>query len=112
MPVEPAHDGDRATAGAGRAVLARVFWLCACANIALTLTWIWFFRVDPMPYVALFELFLLGLLIVIGAIAVVAALIRNGVAYGIGLALLALPLMYFIPLSLAALTNAIGRAFY
>ena len=65
-----------------------------------------------MPFGAAAELFLLGLLGVLGAITVIAALIRNGVAYGIGLALLVWPLLYFGTLFLAELKDAGVRAFH
>jgi len=52
-------------------------------------------RVNPMPFGAAAELFLLGFLGVLGAITVIVAFIRNGVAYGIGLALAVVPPLYF-----------------
>jgi hypothetical protein len=94
MPVEPgsgrsARDGSGVTADTARAIsMANVFWIVACADIVLILVQIVIIRANPMRFGAAAELFLLGLLGVLGAITVIAALIRNGVAYGIGLALL------------------------
>jgi hypothetical protein len=118
MPIEPesgrsVRDGGGVTADAARAIsMAHVFWFVACADIVLILAQIAIIRTNPMPFGAVAELFLLGLLGVLGAITVIAALIRNGVAYGIGLALLIWPLLYFGALLLAELKNAAVSALH
>ena len=109
MPVEPesgrsAGEGSSVTAGTRHAIsMAHVFWIVACVDIVLVLALIAIIRTNPMPFGAVAELFLLGSLGVLGAVAVIVAFVRNGVAYGIGLALLVLPLLYFGTLFLAGL---------
>ena len=110
MPVEP-DSGRSAAYRIGVAIsMARVFWIVACADIVVILAAIVMIRADPMPYAALFELLLLGLLGVLGAITVVVAFFRNDAAHGIGLALLVCPQLYFGEVVLGGLKDAALRA--
>jgi hypothetical protein len=76
--------------------LARLFWIVACADALLVLAALAkVLSGSPSRYDVLVALILLAILGLVGVIAGVVALIRRGVAYGIGLALLAAsPLMF------------------
>ena len=113
MTAEPetgrsADNGIGATADSGPGTfLARAFWVVACADILLAMAAILAVR-NGVPYGAAFELFLLGFLVILGAISGIAAFIRKGAAYLVGLLLLVWPLLYL----LMFVGGAVVQAFY
>jgi hypothetical protein len=76
--------------------LARAFWIVACGDVVLFLVWL--LQVESSPggqFTGLVVFFLLVLLGLVGAIAGIVALIRRPAAYGIGLALLVVPPLWW-----------------
>ena len=76
--------------------LAGVFWIVACGDIAVTLFLLLKIVTSPASqYDGIIAVLLLGFIVVLGAIMGGVALIRNPVAYGIGLALALVPPLYY-----------------
>jgi ankyrin repeat protein len=72
--------------------LPRFFWIVACGDVALALALLLKIATGPVSrYDWLVELLLLAFVVLVGAVMGVVALIRKPVAYGIGLALAAVP---------------------
>ena len=76
--------------------LSRLFWIVACFDVfvvlAVLLTTV---TGSPNQYDYIVEIGMLVIMVLLGAIIGVVALIRNGAAYGIGLALVVAPPLYY-----------------
>src|SRR5579859_7207210 len=76
--------------------LAKLFWLVAGSDIAIVLMLLWKTATGPAnQYDWLVEFLFLGIIALVAAMMGIVALIRNPLAYGIGLALAAAPLLYY-----------------